>query len=168
MATNLRIGIPVNLPEGATYDLLVLDHPDGYPEGKIDFKLNDTPRKITGIQKVAQTFIRVLFTNRGTDVLNPTFGTLFSNYTINANRTNVDRDLYVAISGEVRSAESQCIAILNSATADDASKLDRVNILGLDTDKESIIMYLQVKTLAGDIAQVAVPFPQLDMPLSQG
>jgi hypothetical protein len=48
MATNTRIGIAVNLPEGATYDLLIIDHPDGYPESKLDFKFPDTPRKITG------------------------------------------------------------------------------------------------------------------------
>jgi hypothetical protein len=161
-----RIGIPVNLPTGATYDLLVLDHPDGYPEGKIDFKLNDTPRKITGIQKVAQTFLKVLFTRRGTDVLYPNFGTLFPDYAINANRTGVDRDVFVAITGELKDAEKQCIALLNSRGADLASQVDRITVLGLDTTKESIILYVKILTLAGESAQVAVPFPELDMKLS--
>ncbi len=166
MATNRRIGIPVNLPTGATYELLLLDYADSYPEGKIDFKLNDTPRKITGIQKVAQIFLKVLFSTRGTDVLNPTYGTLFTNYTINANRTGVDRDLYIGLITEIKDAERQTIAITNQISDDDASKLSQITILGLDTAKESIIMYLKIQTAAGELAQVAVPFPQLDMTLS--
>lgn len=167
MATNSRIGIPVNLPEGATHDLLLFNYSDGFPEGKLEFEIGNNPKKITGIQKVAQTFIRVLFTSIGSDVLNQSFGTKFSDLTINANRTSVDRDLYVALVNEIKSAENQCISILNSPTSDDASQLKSVKVLGLDTSRESIILYLQLVTLAGETAQVAAPFPQLDMPLSQ-
>jgi hypothetical protein len=167
MATNKRIGISVNLPTGATYDLLFLDHPDGYPEGKIDFKLNDTPRKITGIQKVAQTFLKVLFTRKGTDVLRPNFGTLFPDYVLTTNRTGADRDTYVAITSEVSNAENQCISILNTIGADDASKIQKITVLGLDTTKESLTLYVKLLTQAGETAQVAVPFPELDMNLSQ-
>lgn len=167
MATNPRIGISVNLPTGATYDLLILDHPDGYPEGKIDFKINDTPRKITGIQKVAQFFIKILFTRKGSDVLNPALGTLFTDYTINANRTGVDRDLYIALTNEIREAEIQCISILNTADADVASQVDKISVLGIDTSKDSITLYVRILTLAGVGAQVAVPFPELDMKLSE-
>lgn len=167
MATNARIGIPVNLPTGATYDLLVIDHPDGYPESKLDFKFAETPRKITGIQKVAQMFLKVLFTRKGSDVINFDFGTFFADYTINANRTGVDRDLYVAITREIREAERQCKTLLNTVEADDASQLDRITILGIDTVKESLTIYLKIQTVAGMTAQVAVPFPELDMKLSE-
>jgi len=167
MATNIRIGTPVNLPTGASYDLLLLDFPDGYPESLLQFKLSDTPRKITGIQKVAQMFIKVLFTTKGSDVLNPSFGTQFSRNTINANRTGVDRDLYVSIVTEVKDAETQCISILNTSEADDASKVQSISILGLDTSDESVIMYVKITTAAGETAQVATPFPQLDMKLSE-
>jgi hypothetical protein len=167
MATNTRIGIAVNLPEGATYDLLIIDHPDGYPESKLDFKFPDTPRKITGLQKVAQMFLKVLFTRKGSDVINFGFGTFFSDYAINSNRTGVDKDLYLAITTEVREAERQSKAILNTVDSDDASQLQKISILGLDTSKESVTMYLRILTAAGVGAQVAVPFPELDMKLTE-
>lgn len=166
MAINTRIGIDVNLPTGATYDLLLIDHPDGYPEGKIEFKFDDTPRKITGIQKVAQFFLKTLLTRRGTNVLNPGFGTQFADLTINANRTSVDRDLQIAISGEILDAERQCKSLLNTIEADDASRLSKVSLLGLDVAREAVTMYLQIATDAGTFAQVAVPFPELDLKLS--
>lgn len=166
MATNSRIGISVNLPTGATYDLLVLDHPDGYPESKLEFKFNDTPRKITGIQKVAQMFLKVLLTRKGSDVINFGFGTFFTDYTINANRTGLDKDLYVSVTGEIKEAERQCKSILNTVGSDDASQLDRITILGIDQGIESLTMYVKIVTVAGMTAQVAVPFPELDMKLS--
>lgn len=168
MATNSRIGIAVNLPTGATYDLLLIDHPDGYPESKIEFQFNETPRKITGIQKVAQFFLKTLLTRKGTDVINENLGTLFTDYTINANRTTGDRDLYVALTGQIRDAESQSKSILNTLGSDDASMLDQVGILGIDVSQESAVIYLKIQTIAGISAQVAVPFPELDMKLSQG
>lgn len=168
MATNTRIGTPTNLPDGATYDLLLLDFPDGYPEGQLKFQINDTPRKITGIQKVAQTFIKVLMTSKGSDVLNQTFGTDFSRQTINANRTGIDRDLYISIISSVKDAETQCISLLNIEGADDASQLKSISVVGLDTNDESVILYAKIVTVAGEVAQVATPFPQLDMPLSEG
>lgn len=167
MAANSRIGIPTNLPTGGTYDLLLIDFPDGYPEGLLQFKLNDTPRKITGIQKVAQMFLKVLFTAKGSDVLNPNLGTQFTRNTINSNRTGMDRDLYVAVISELKDAENQCKSLLNTTGADDASMLDSVTTLGLDTSADSMILYLKVTTVAGESAQVATPFPQLDMKLSE-
>lgn len=167
MATNNRIGIPVNLPTGATHDILVINHPDGYPEGRLEFKFMDAPRKITGLQKVAQLFLKILLTRKGSDVINFNLGTLFPDYAINANRTGVDRDLYIAVTNEIKEAERQCKTILNTVDADDASTLEKVTILGLDTSNESIILYVKLTTLAGAGAQVAVPFPELDITLSE-
>lgn len=162
MAT-YRLGIPVNLPTGATYDLLHISFPDGYPEGKLVFDLDDTPRKITGIQKVAQTFIRLLFTTLGTDIVYPSHGTLFSNYTVNANRTGTDAELYNNIVTEVKRAESQVKFFLNTSDSDEASQLQSITVLGLDVGIEAITMYLRLVTLAGETANVAVPFPELNL-----
>lgn len=168
MATNTRIGTPSNLPTGATYDLLLIDFPDSYPEGQITFTLNDTPRKITGIQKVAQVFMRTLLTDKGSDVLNPSLGTEFTRQTINANRTGVDRDLYVSVISSVKDAETQCVSLLNTEGSDEASQVKTISVIGLDTGDESVILYVKIVTVAGEIAQVATPFPQLDMALSEG
>lgn len=165
---NPRIGITENLPTGATYELLLITHPDGFPEGKIDFKLDDTPRKITGIQKVAQMFLKILLTGKGSDVVNVNLGTRFPEYAVYANRVQDDTEILASVTNEIRDAENQCRAILNTVGSDNASQLERVNILAIDTSKDSIIMYLRILTAAGITAQVAVPFPQLDMKLSEG
>jgi hypothetical protein len=167
MATNIRIGISTNLPDGATYDLLLIDHPDSYPEGKIEFKFNETPRKITGIQKVAQYYLKTLLTRKGSDVINENLGTYFTDYTINANRTSGDREFYTALMAQIRDAESQTKSILNTVGSDDASMLQDVGILGIDIATEAAVIYLKITTQAGISAQVAVPFPELDMKLSE-
>ena len=59
-----RIGVSVNLPNGATHDLLMVRTPEGYPTGQLSFTFETTPRKITGIQKVAQFFLKILFTQK--------------------------------------------------------------------------------------------------------
>jgi hypothetical protein len=161
-----RLGTATNLAEGGTYDLLLIGFPDSFPEGKIEFDLGDTPRKVTGVQKVAQTFLKVLFTTSGSNVLYPDQGTKFSLLTVNANVTQNDTLFVAQLSEEVRSAESQTKYILNSVTSDPASQLQEVTIIGLDANNQSVIMYLKMVTKAGALAQVAVPFPQLDMVLS--
>ena len=163
-----RIGIEVNLPQGATYDLLMVSTPEGYPTGQVFFKLEDTPGKITGIQKVAQTFIRMLFTTRGSDVLHPSFGTVLPEITVGANRTNNDAEFRSQIITAVRDAENQAKYILNSPTADAASQLSSVTLQGMDVGKDSLGMIIRLVTKAGETANVAVPFPQLDLPLGQG
>ena len=163
-----RLGIPVNLPTGAKYDLLLIAFKSGFPEGQITFDLADTPRKITGIQKVAQTFLKILFTTVGSNIVYPTQGTKFPLLTINANVTTNDAIFTASLVTELNSAESQTKYALNTSTSDPASQLQTVKILGLDVAPERVTMYLQLITAAGATAQVAVPFPQLDMVLNGG
>lgn len=164
---NSRIGTPTNLPTGATYEILLIEFLDTFPQGQIDFAIGETPRKVTGIQKVAQTFMKILFTSKGSNVLYPNQGTNFQQMTINANITTTDTVFLSDIASEIADAEGQAQYILNTVGSDPASGLDGVNILGLDTGNESVIIYLKLVTLAGVAAQVAVPFPQLDLALTQ-
>jgi phage baseplate assembly protein W len=167
MAISTRIGTASNLPVGGTYDLLLLTFPAGFPEGQINFDLDDTPRKVSGIQKVSQMFLKILMTTRGTDVLNPTLGTAFSEYTISANRTGVDTELYAIIRSEVASAEKQVKYMFNSSTNTDlASQLYSVKVLGLNQDLDSLVLFVKITTLAGESASVACPFPQLDLKIT--
>jgi hypothetical protein len=161
-----RIGTLTNLPNGATYDILSTIFNSGYPQGQIEFGLGDTPRKITGIQKVAQTFMKILFTSLGSNVLYPDQGTNFQMMTINANITVSDTVFMSDIAAEIASAESQTMAAMNTVGSDPSSQLQGISILGIDTGNESVIIYLQLITVAGELAQVAVPFPQLDLPLN--
>ncbi len=163
---NTRLGTSTNLPENATHDILLIGFPDSFPEGRITFELADTPRKITGIQKVAQIFLKILFTSVGSNVLYPRQGTKFPLLTVNANRTSNDHLFMSELSTEVRSAESQTKYALNSATANVADQLENVTIVGMDVATESLVMYLKLTTKAGALAQVAIPFPELDLQLS--
>jgi phage baseplate assembly protein W len=159
--SNTRIGTQVNLVQDALYDLLLIKFEDGFPEGLIKFDIDETPRKITGIQKVAQTFLKILFTSTGSNVLAPTQGTNFPLLTNNANITTEDTVFIAELASEIRSAESQVKRILNIGR-DLASQLDTVTILGLDLSSDAVV-YLRIVTKAGARAQVAVPFPELDL-----
>lgn len=161
-----RIGTKVNLPTGATYDILVVSTPEGYPKGSVKFKFEGTPRKITGVQKVAQTFFRVLFTTKGSDVVHDTFGTDFHSLTIGSNVQMEDAIFRAALFSCISDAEAQTKSILNDSTSDSASKLQSVVISGYNQEADSVGLYLSMTTYDGNTAMIAVPFPQLDLPVT--
>ena len=164
---NTRLGTPSNLAVGGTYDILLVGFPDSFPEGSITFTIDDNPKSITGIQKVAQLFLKMLFTTQGSNVLYPTQGTNFGALVIQANITTSDTLFLSELASEIKSAESQTKYYLNNVNADVADQLDQVNIIGMDLVNDKLVMYLQLLTKAGELAQIAIPFPQLDMALSQ-
>jgi hypothetical protein len=166
MSNQSRIGTSTNLPPFAKYDLLIIKFPGGFPQSQLLFDIDDTPRKVTGIQKVAQMFIKILFTSLGSNVLYPSQGTLFPLITVNANISTTDTIFVSELTSQIRSAENQTMNILNNVRGDPASQLESVTVAGLNTGKESIIMYLRLVTKAGAQAQVAVPFPTLDLPIN--
>lgn len=167
LSFSTRIGTAVNLPSGATYDLLLISFTDGFPQSKLVFEIADTPRKVTGIQKVAQVFLKILFTRKGSDPVYPDTGTYFSDYAINANRVESSDTKFTSdISEQINDASTQTQFILNLSSSDVASQLKSITLLGLDTTKESIVIYLKILTMAGEGASISVPFPQLDLPLS--
>lgn len=163
----LRLGVSNNLDPGGTYDLLLMDFSEGFPVGSVDFTLTNTPRKITGIQKVAQTFLLTLMTTRGSDALRPNKGTKFSALAMYANRVGTAANVEAELVDEVTDAEAQVKYILNRSTDDLTSQLDRVQVLAIDVGEDSITMFLYLITRAGERAQVAIPFPQLDMRLAE-
>lgn len=161
-----RVGTPTNLPQGATYDLLQIKFVDGFPEGRLAFALEDTPRKVTGIQKVAQVFLKLLFTSKGSNVIHPMQGTMFSDMVVNSNIQLEDAVFKAEIMAQIQDAESQTKAVLNTIGSDPASMLRSITIIGLEAEKDSMSLFLRVLTEAGEQAQLAVPFPELDFPRS--
>ena len=137
----------------------MITYPDGFPEGQLQFNIDSTPRKITGIQKVAQIFLKILFSTKGSDVIYPNRGTMFQTYTINANLISTSQTLQSDLISAVNDAGNQT-KVATSTNTDPASRLNSVKIAGFDVTDESIVMYLQMITDAGETAQVAVPFPQ--------
>lgn len=162
-----RLGTTTNLDVGGKYDLLVMDFSEGFPEGSVSFRMTDTPRKITGVQKVAQTFFQVLMTTQGTDLLRPNRGTKFPQLAMYANRIGSASNVEAELIDEVANAEAQVKYILNTSGTDTANQLNRVRVLAIDVGDESITMFLYLVTNAGERAQVSIPFPQLDMRLAE-
>jgi phage baseplate assembly protein W len=163
---NGRLGVSENLPNGSTYDILLVTVSNGYPVGEVKFQFEDTPRKISGIQKVAQLFMKILFTQKGSDVLNFNLGTMFPELCVGANRTSNDAIFLADVAEAVKDAEAQTRNILASLLGDIDSQLSRVSITSLSTDRETLTMYLQLITMAGETASVAIPFPELNLQLS--
>lgn len=161
--TNTRIGTSTNLETGGTYDLLLMGYPDGFPEGRLEFGIDITPRKVTGVQKVVQVFVKTLMTTKGSNIIYPNQGTDFNSI---AQQSNVTVDNSVLISELVtcvNDAATQTRRVLNTAGTDTNSMLSRVDIIGLETGQDSIFMALQIVTVSGVSASVAIPFPELDL-----
>lgn len=162
MASN-RVGTYKNLETGGTYDLLLVKSSGEYPEGKISFSFYDVPMKITGLQKVAQIFLKVLLTTKGSDPFYPERGTLLPTLIIGANALTNDNTLLSDIRDSINDASLQVSSYLNVNTTDTSSCLDNVQVLGLDRVADGITMYLSLTTLAGERAAVAVPFPEFGL-----
>lgn len=163
MTTFNRVGTSKNLEQGGSWDLLMVKTEDTYPEGKLTFSFHDVPMKITGLQKVAQIFLKVLMTSKGSDPFYPTRGTKFPSLTVNANMVT-SMDVFAAeVRESIEDAATQLRSNLNVNTQDASSTLDSVEILGFDQLTEGMVVYLAMKTGAGETASVAVPFPEFGL-----
>lgn len=162
MANN-RVGTPTNLPPGGAWDLLLVKTEGEYPEGKLTFGFHDTPMKITGLQKVAQIFLKVLLTSKGSDVFKPGRGTTFPSLAVNANRLSTEEVFASELRAAVRDAVVQCRSLMSTKAPDLASTLADVQVLGMDALEEGMVVYMELRTGAGELASVAVPFPEFGL-----
>lgn len=164
-----RLGIAVNLPTGATYDVLLVNTPD-YPVGAITFEFSKpTSAKITGIQKCAQFYLKVLFTTKGTDLLNPSYGTELPNLIVGTNRNLNSQELMSQVTTSVEDAVIQSKTLLNDTTNDLASKLESVTILSISSPTlDSFFINLKLVTMAGETGSIALPAPLLSTSVYNG
>lgn len=164
-----RLGISVNLPKGASYDILMVNTPE-FPVGKITFKFSrPTSAKITGIQKCAQFFMKILFTTKGTDLLNPSYGTELPSLIVGANSNLNSQELVALITSSVQDAVQQCKILLNDTTNDAASMINSVLITGISSPTvDSFSINLQLTTQAGETGSISLPAPLLDLPIFNG
>ena len=154
-----RVGNSENLKERDRYDILLFDFPDGYPNSKLDFVFGATPRRISGVEKVVQIFVKCLLTSQGSDPIRPSHGTAFGNYIRYANVATFDvAEVKTMINTSVKDATDQAKAILNSVRYSKESQLDTVKILGISQGRDGTAINLRVLTRAGRYAPVAIPF----------
>lgn len=161
--TSARIGIPTNVVVGGSVDLLLVQTDGAYPEGNVTFAFNEEPRAITGVQKVAQLFMKVLLTSQGSDVLNPKMGTGLSPLVIGANVQSSPSDFTAQVRTEINRATTQVKSMSTANNSDPASQLASTQILGINASADSMTVFLQLTTNAGVTASIAVPFPQLNL-----
>lgn len=160
---NLRIGTSTNLQEGGSYDLLFVKFVGTFPEGQITFGLYDTPMKVTGLQKVAQVFLKILLTSKGSDPFYPQRGTLLAENVINANRKDTEDVFMAEVREYVQDAEQQTKACLNASNADTSSCLESIDVLSVDAAEDRLVLSVYMTTQDGAGAAVAIPFPEFGL-----
>lgn len=160
-----RVGTASNLNVGGSYDLLMVKMTVSgtFPEGQISFGLYDVPMKITGIQKVAQHFLRTLLTSKGSDPFYPEKGTYLPALMVGSNITEDNSTFISDITSSVNDAAIQVRSMLNVNTVDLESTLDTVQVLGVDRIEEGWFVIINLITLAGENASISVPFPEFGL-----
>jgi len=156
-----RVGNVSNLESGSTYDILLFDFDEGYPVGAVKMGFGKTPKRISGVQKVAQTVVKCLMSRVGSDVVHSGRGTNFAEF---ANGNSVVDDIQEAkreVSRAVDAAEKQAKGILNIPSAGLASQLQSVTVTGLQRERDSTSLKLKIVTRAGESAPIALPFTSL-------
>ena len=159
-----RIGNTKNLEKNSRYDLLVYDYPEGYPTGLLALGFGKTPKRISGIEKVSQVFVKTLMTMRGSDVLHTTRGTEFPSFTGSRNLQSTNMtEIRADIRDAVVQATAQAKSILNTPLEGLTSQLERVEILGIGKLRDSTTLKLKLVTRAGETAPIALPFTSLGL-----
>lgn len=170
---NTRVVLDINLAEGGLYDILYLDLVDGFPNSKLLFSLASTEqsissegasRRITGLQKLVQQFLRVLFTSRGTDVLRPSVGTSMPDILRYSNIGN-RAELAGMVRSEIASASNQ-VADITSTLSSPYEILQEASLIDLEIGQVSISLGINILSLAGDQASLFAPFPRFDLPVN--
>lgn len=171
---NPRIFTELNLPDNGTFDLLIVQFKEGYPNSKLTFnfavfaedgetlnQLEGVTRKVTGVQKVAQKFLYSLLTKRGSDAVNPDFGTDLSDILTGGNLYSQGYAESI-IGAAVSDAKDQVVA-LTSLEADAGSRLQNVELNSVQIGVNSVSATMTVFTAAGEEAPIFVPFPRFDL-----
>tara|TARA_R110002073_G_scaffold297130_1_gene463205 strand:- start:118 stop:618 length:501 start_codon:yes stop_codon:yes gene_type:complete len=157
-----------NLSGGDKYDLLIFKFTDGYPVGNIKLAFGETPKRISGVQKVSQIFTKVLMSRKSSDVLYTSSGTDFSDFSSFSNVSDADGyRVRSEIESAVYSAETQAKYILNFPGASYESQLDSVEILGVSVNGDNVSVQIKILTKAGEEAPIALPFTSLGIEVNE-
>lgn len=157
-----RVGNTSNLDGTSRYDLLIFDFPEGYPVGSINLGFGKTPKRISGVEKVAQVFIKTLLTSSSSDVVYSGRGTSFPEFTGTHNIQTTDNSSAISvITSAIQNAESQAKSILNVTTEGLASQLESVSLLGIEQGSDGTSVSMQILTKSGESAPIALPFTSL-------
>jgi hypothetical protein len=167
---NTRLIKDYNLPTDGSYDIFFMDLVEGYPDGKVVFSLATTAegsslegvsRRVTGVQKTAQLFLKILFTRAGSDPLYPNRGTYISDL-IRTGNMHSEGEMDGFVRQEVSSASEQVIALTSSAP-NAGERLASAELTTMDIGVNMVSIGIRVITEDGEFASVYAPFPRFDM-----
>lgn len=163
-----RVGNTNNLNSNDRYDLLTFDFPMGYPNSNLKFTFGNIPRKITGVQKVAQVFLKCLLTSKGSDLLNPNQGTSLAEFLRYSNiTTDSASELYSILRASVQDAVDQAKYILNIPGTSKESQIDSADIKHVKAYDEGFHVIIRLVTRAGVEAPIAVPFNSTGLTINE-
>lgn len=145
----------------STYDLTAKYDIDyigwtGFSQSQAPLSLGTLPKKVTGILKCSNTFIKLLLTHQGTDPFNITQGTFFDEIMDMGALT--DTQLFSFISEQVSSVVSQMkdIQLLNSAS-DDETITDAIIYELSRNAGNKVLCRVKMLTASGQYAIVKIP-----------
>lgn len=122
---------------------------------------NGFSRATAGIQKLVQYFLKVLFTTKGSDPMNPGRGTsVFSGIT----RGNIGdtSQLTAALRADINDAATQVVSLTTNFENDD-ERLQSVDILTILVQDDSVYVAMSLTAKSGTTVAFYAPFPLLDM-----
>jgi len=148
---------------GRTIDLLIFQGVEASGKQPIDlaFGLDTGGYICTGVQKVAQTWLTLFMTERGTVLNKPTRGSAFFT-SLRRGRIRTEDDVVAefAIAAE-QVRQTMDLDAAEDGTLPDDERLDEAILLDYTIDRTIGSLYLKVRirTIAGDSRDIILPVP---------
>ena len=146
---------------GRTVDLLIFQGVKASGKQPIEtaFGLDEGGYVCTGVQKVAQTWLVLFMTERGTVLNKPTRGsTFFTSLRFGRIRTEDDITAEFAMAAE-QVRQTMDLDAAEDGTLPDDERLDEAILLEYSIDRLASMIYLKVRilTIAGDSRTIFLP-----------
>ena len=150
MSSRLR-DTPLN--ENSLADVNIFSGDDS---GTSFFALGDKTQKVTGLSKLVSIYLKKLFTTRGTNPVDLTEGTTFSEllgYSMGG-----EEEILVRLQEELQAAEDQVIADQVHQNLPDNERLASATLLDIEfTTQDHVIVYVDLVSVAGPNVQLKLP-----------
>ena len=146
----------VDLESGQRYDLYIQGVFTSTFEGVMSMTLGSPSSKIAGLVKLSQQFLITLLTSRGSDIIEPTKGTEFSDL-IGGNYNSKD-ELMIIIKESIKSAAKQVINQQTNYRPDSNDEvLKSAELLKMEILEDELHPYILITSEAGRLAKVELP-----------
>lgn len=145
---------------GRTIDLLIFQGVQEFGDNKLTLGFGDAGEICTGVQKVAQTWLSLFMTDRGTVLNKPTRGSSFIR-AVRTGRIRTDDDVRAEFSLAAEQVRQSMGLDVVGLTIPDDERLDTAVLLSFTLDRPNAMLMLkiQINTVAGAGRTVILPIP---------